>query len=108
LEEELDELKRQLLRMASKSEAMIYESIRALVKRESALLVNIPALENEVNMLQLEVDEHAFRVLALFQPMANDLRFIISAIKISSDLERIADQAVNIMENTNVCFNTRS
>jgi len=86
--------------MAAKAEMMIHESIQALVKRDQELSGNIPILESEVNGLQLEIDDRAFKLLALQQPMAHDLRFIIAAMKISSDLERIGDQAVNITENT--------
>jgi phosphate transport system protein len=99
-QQDLDELKQTLLRMAAKAEMMIHESIQALVKRDQDLSGNIPILESEVNGLQLEIDDRAFKLLALQQPMAHDLRFIIAAMKISSDLERIGDQAVNITENT--------
>ena len=99
-QQDLDELKQALLRMAAKAEMMIHESIQALVKRELEISANIPILESEVNSLQLEIDDRAFKLLALQQPMAHDLRFIIAAMKISSDLERIGDQAVNITENT--------
>jgi phosphate transport system protein len=101
-QEELEVLKQEILRMAAKTETMIYQSIQALVKRDPALMQDVPTLENDVNTLQLEIDEHAFRMLALYQPMAGDLRFIIGGMKIGSDLERVADQAVNITENTEV------
>lgn len=101
-DEELDELKQTLLRMATKAEAMIHDSIQALVKRDPTMGDKILQLEDEVNRLQLEIDDRAFKLLALQQPMAHDLRFIIAAMKISSDLERIADQAVNITENTKI------
>ncbi|MCI0412656.1 phosphate signaling complex protein PhoU [bacterium] len=101
-DEELDLLKQTLLRMAGKAEAMIHKSVQALVQRDLALSDEIPHLEDEVNHLQLEIDDRAFKLLALRQPMAHDLRLIIAAMKISGDLERIADQAVNIQENTKV------
>ena len=101
-DEELDELKQTLLRMAAKAESMIHDSIQALVKRDPTMGDRILQLEDEVNRLQLEIDDRAFKLLALQQPMAHDLRFIIAAMKISSDLERIADQAVNITENTKI------
>jgi phosphate transport system protein len=101
-EEELDVLKQTLLRMAGKAEAMIHKSVQALVQRDFTLSDEIPVLEDEVNRLQLEIDDRAFKLLALRQPMAHDLRLIIAAMKISVDLERIADQAVNIQENTKV------
>jgi phosphate transport system protein len=101
-DEELDELKQTLLKMAGKAEAMIHNSVQALVQRDWSLAGNIPELETEVNELQLEIDDRCFKLLALRQPMAHDLRFIIAAMKISSDLERIGDQSVNITENTQV------
>lgn len=101
-EEDLDHLKQTLLRMAAKAESMVDHSIQALVQRNSELMDGIPTLEEEVNKLQLEVDDRAFRLLALQQPMAHDLRFIIAAMKIAVDLERIADQAVNIAENNGI------
>jgi len=101
-ETELDLLKQTLLRMAGKAEAMIHKSVQALVQRDVSLSDEIPHIEDEVNRLQLEIDDRAFKLLALRQPMAHDLRLIIAAMKISGDLERIADQAVNIQENTKV------
>lgn len=99
---ELDTLKQQILRMGGKAEAMIQNSVQALVQRNFTIADNIPELEDEVNRLQLEIDDQCFKSLALRQPMAHDLRFIIAAMKISSDLERIGDQAVNIFENTKI------
>ena len=101
-ETELDLLKQTLLRMAGKAESMIHKSVQSLVQRDMALADEIPHIEDEVNRLQLEIDDRAFKLLALRQPMAQDLRLIIAAMKISGDLERIADQAVNIQENTKV------
>jgi len=101
-EQDLDILKQTLLRMAAKAESMIHYSIQELVQRNPELAVEIPTLEEDVNSLQLEVDDRASKLLALRQPMAHDLRFIIAAMKISSDLERIADQAINITQNTRI------
>lgn len=101
-EEDLDVLKQKLLSMAAKAEVMIHNSVQALVKRTSSLMDDIPELESQVNKLQLEIDDRAFKFLALRQPMAHDLRFVIAAMKISSDLERIADQSINITENNKI------
>jgi phosphate transport system protein len=101
-EEDLDTLKQTLLRMAGKAEAMIRMSAHALVQRDLSLADELPKIEQEVNRLQLEIDDRAFKLLALQQPMAHDLRFIIAAMKISVDLERIGDQAVNIFDNTKI------
>jgi len=99
---ELDTLKQQILRMGGKAEAMIQSSVQALVKRDLSVADNLSQLEEEVNRLQVEIDDQCFKALALRQPMAHDLRFIIAAMKISADLERIGDQAVNIIENTKI------
>jgi len=104
-DEDLESLKQALLKMAAKSEAMIDSSIQALVQRDLGLADEIVDQEEDVNRLQLEIDDRCFKLLALRQPMAHDLRFIIAAMKISSDLERIADQAVNIWENTKELLN---
>lgn len=101
-DERLDQLKQELLKMGGKAETMIRMSIQELVQRDPAVAESLPVLEDQVNTLQIEIDDHAFKLLALQQPMAHDLRFIIAAMKISSDLERIGDQAINIMENTQV------
>jgi phosphate transport system protein len=101
-EEDLNSLKQQLLKMAAKAETMIHLSMQALVQRDLSLAAELPELEDDVNQLQLDVDDRCFKLLALRQPMAHDLRFIIAAGKISSDLERIGDLTVNIHENTKV------
>jgi phosphate transport system protein len=101
-EEDLNSLKQQLLKMAAKAETMIHLSMQALVQRDLSLASEVPELEDDVNRLQLDVDDRCFKLLALRQPMAHDLRFIIAAGKISSDLERIGDLTINILENTKV------
>jgi phosphate transport system protein len=101
-EEDLGGLKQELLKMAAKAETMIHLSMQALVQRDLSLAAEVPELEDDVNQLQLDVDDRCFKLLALRQPMAHDLRFIIAAGKISSDLERIGDLTVNILENTKV------
>jgi len=101
-EQDLDGLKQQLLKMAAKAETMIHLSMQALVQRDISLDAELAELEEDVNKLQLDVDDRCFKLLALRQPMAHDLRFIIAAGKISSDLERIGDLTINIHENTKV------
>ena len=101
-DDQLSVLKDQLLRMASLAETMLHRSVQALVLRDNRKADRLPQMEEEVNRLQRFVDEQAARILALRQPMAHDLRFIIAAMKIAYDIERIADQAINIRENVNV------
>jgi phosphate transport system protein len=98
-EKDLESLMEKLLTMASISEKMIHCSVQALVQRDATLSEEIAEMEREVNHFQIEIDNDANRLLCLQQPMAHDLRFIIASMKISVDLERIADQAVNITEN---------
>jgi len=99
-DEELKILKEKLLEMASRAEEQIALAVRALKARDEALACRVLEREGAVNRLDIEVDDMCLRLLALRQPMAADLRFITSGMKISSDLERIGDLAVNIAERT--------
>jgi len=99
-DEELKLLKEKLLEMASRAEEQIALSIRGLKDRDEKLACQVLEREESINLLDIEIDEMAMRLLALRQPMATDLRFITSAMKIGSDLERIGDLAVNIAERT--------
>lgn len=98
--EELDTLKQRLLEMSGKAEAMLELSIDALLKRDDGLAEAVLKADHEIDTLEIEVEDLAVSLLALQQPMARDLRFIVGAIKISSDLERVGDHAVNIAEAT--------
>ncbi len=95
---ELNELKLNLLKMATLAEKAVEDSVTALVKRDMALAQKVIAGDDPINSLELTIDQQCLRLLALQQPMARDLRFITSAMKINTDLERIGDQAVNIAE----------
>jgi phosphate transport system protein len=99
-DEELKLLKEKLLEMAARSEEQIALAVRGLKDREEKLACQVLEREEAINRLDIEIDEMAMRLLALRQPMATDLRFITSAMKIGSDLERIGDLAVNIAERT--------
>lgn len=98
--EELDLLKQRLLDMSGKAEAMLGLSIDALMARDDGLADAVLRADHEIDSLEIEVENLAVSLLALQQPMARDLRFIVGAIKISSDLERVGDHAVNIAEAT--------
>ncbi|MGQ9645099.1 MAG: phosphate signaling complex protein PhoU [Thermodesulfobacteriota bacterium] len=97
-QKELEALKANLLKMAAMVEEAIRDSVRSLVKRDSELAQKVFELEEHINTLDNETDEMCLKLLALRQPMAVDLRFITSAMKIVTDLERMGDQAVNIAE----------
>lgn len=99
-DQELNALKENLLKMASLAEEAIAKSIKALVERDSNLAQKIIDRDSEINFLEIEINNQCLKLLALKQPMAIDLRFITSAMKIVSHLERIADQAVNISQRT--------
>jgi phosphate transport system protein len=97
-EAELQSLHGLLLRMGGLVERQITHSIESLVERDSDLASEVIDRDREVNKLDIEVDEHCLKLLALHQPTASDLRFITTALKITTDLERIGDQAVNTCE----------
>ena len=95
---ELEELKENLLKMAALVEEAINNAVQSLVKRDSELAKKTFDGEDRINKLEIAIEDMCLKLLALRQPMAADLRFITSAMKIITDLERIGDQAVNIAE----------
>jgi len=97
-DDELKSLKEKILRMGGLAEEQVQGSLRALIERDSDLARKIIADDRQVNTLDVEVDEDCLRLLALQQPTARDLRFITTAMKISTELERISDLAENICE----------
>ncbi len=96
--EQLDLLKQRLLDMSERAELLVELAVDALLTRDESKAQAVMAGDKEIDALEVEVEQLAVSLLALQQPMARDLRFIISAIKISSDLERVGDHAVNIAE----------
>lgn len=99
-DEELTELKTKLVHMASLAEDQIDKALAALVKRDSTLACRVIEQDHKVNALDVEIDEDCIRLLALHQPAARDLRLITTAMKISTELERISDLAENVCERT--------
>jgi phosphate transport system protein len=98
--EQLSELKQRLLDMSEKAEALIDLAVESLRERDAGKAEAVLAADHELDDLEVEVEQRAIALLALQQPMARDLRFIVGAIKISSDLERVGDHAVNIAQCT--------
>src|SRR5205809_6130496 len=94
-EQQLRELKNKLLLMSHKAQQMISDSIRSLVERRPSLAEEVIGRDDEIDKLEIEVDELCYQILALEQPVAGDLRFIATAMKIVKDIERIGDIAVN-------------
>jgi len=96
--EQLQQLKETLLIMASAVETSIAKAIDALVERDSKLANEVIQMDGKINDLEVSIDEQCLKLLATQQPMAVDLRFITSAMKINNDLERMGDHSVNIAE----------
>ena len=97
-EEELRELKSKLLEMSGLVESAIFRSVAALTTLDRELAQSVLYNEEKINLMEIEIDDAATRLLALHQPMASDLRFLTAAIKINNDLERMGDLAVKIAE----------
>ena len=97
-EEELLALREDLLEMVGRVEEMIRRAGRAFVERDAELARETIELDRAVNRAEVDIDEQCLKILALRQPLASDLRFVTLAMKMVTDLERIADLAVNICE----------
>lgn len=99
-DEALNQLKEKLLRMSSLVEESIGQSIKALSERNAELAYKVIKSDDAINMLEIEIDDLCLKLLALYQPTAGDLRFVTSTMKITNDLERIGDLAVNVAQRT--------
>ena len=100
MDEMIQELLEKLLLMGRLAESMIQTALRVLIERDESLVAEINRKEEEVNNLQIEIDDSAIKLTALQQPVGTDVRFLFMASRIATELERIGDQAVNIIENT--------
>ena len=99
-ENELKTLKEQILTMGGNVELAVEAATQALIQRELGKLQTVYELEDKINIEHKQVDEACVQLLARQSPLATDLRFVIAILKISTDLERMGDQAVNISHNT--------
>jgi phosphate transport system protein len=99
---ELREIRGQLVAMGARCERAVQLALAAFLDRDSAKAAEVTAIDQKVNQDEIELDEMSIRVLALRQPVAYDLRFIASTLKFVTDLERIADEAVNIAERVQI------
>jgi len=95
---DLEQIRKSLLRMGGLVERQIREAMQALVERDSVRADAVIRSDDEVDELQKEIDGQCNRVLALQQPMATDLRFLVATMKIATDLERMGDSAVNVAQ----------
>jgi phosphate transport system protein len=98
LDEELKELHREILRMGVLAQEAIYKSIEALKNRDKTEAQEVIGADNKIDGLELEIDERCIDLIARYQPLASDLRFITTGMKINAELERIADLAVDISQ----------
>ena len=98
LERELDLLKRKILTLCGMAEDVVHRAVRALMDRDARAATEVMQTDLQIDQMEVEVEEDCLKILALHQPVAIDLRFIISVLKINSDLERVGDMAANIAE----------
>ncbi|MGH9464140.1 MAG: phosphate signaling complex protein PhoU, partial [Thermoanaerobaculia bacterium] len=98
LDQDLEQIRQQLLRMGGEVEAMVSGAMQALVDRNVTQAEAIRSHDRDVDRLEKEIDEYCARMLATRQPTASDLRFLVSVMKIVNDLERVGDSAVNIAQ----------
>jgi len=98
-DQELAALKKDLLEMGSAAEAMIRDAMRALVERDEKLIPTVLAHEEKLDTFQVSIDDHVVRLIVTHAPVAQDLRFLLMAARLNSELERIGDQAVEICHN---------
>jgi phosphate transport system protein len=97
-QEELEQLKARLLEMGGLAEEQVRLAVQGLVQRDRALIARVLTSDHPINSLHIEIDSRCFTLIALHQPMAVDLRSIVAAVKINTDLERVGDLAINIAE----------
>jgi phosphate transport system protein len=97
-DEELKNLKDKILKLGALVEEQVQNAVNALVKRDSSLAKDVIEKDTQVNRIEVEIDEECIRLIALRQPVGVDLRFITTAMKLVTDLERIGDLAVDICE----------
>jgi phosphate transport system protein len=100
LQKEIEKLKRDVLYLTAKVEENLRMAVAAVTQRDADLGRKVVENDHRIDAMEVELEEECLKILALYQPVAIDLRFIIAVLKINSDLERIGDLAVNIAERT--------
>jgi len=98
LQKEIEKLKKSILHLGAAVEESVRLAVRAIDNRDVALAEQVISSDNDIDQAEVDLEEDCLKILALHQPVAIDLRFIIAVLKINSDLERIGDLAVNIAE----------
>lgn len=98
LQREIGDLKKRILHLGTVVEESLQKAVKALRRRDDALARSVIDTDPDIDEMEVRVEEECLKVLALHQPVAIDLRFIVAVLKINSDLERIGDLAVNVAE----------
>lgn len=98
LQREMDKLKKKVLSLGALVEENLRRAVESVINRDAPLAVRVVEADHEIDMMEVDVEEECLKILALYQPVANDLRFIIAIVKINHDLERIGDLAAQIAE----------
>lgn len=98
LTREIENLRKKILALGARAEAAVRDAAGAIEHRDEALARNVIAQDVGLDEMEVRIEEDCFRTLALHQPVASDLRFVIAVLKINNDLERVGDLAVNIAE----------
>jgi phosphate transport system protein len=99
MQREFDRLKKAILALSAQVEEHVNQSVQAVINRDTAMARKIIDRDHEVDAREIEVEEECLKILALHQPVAADLRFIVAILKINNDLERVGDLAVSISKN---------
>ena len=98
VDQDMDRIRQSILKMGAKAEEIVAVAIRALIDRDEVLTESVFDKDKEIDRLEIEIDKDCERIMATQQPTAGDMRFLVAAMKINTDLERIGDSAVNIAE----------
>ena len=98
LQKDIDNIKTKVITMGSEIEDRVYKSSLAIINRDVRLAEEVIRSDEEIDRMEVDIEEHCLKILALYQPVAIDLRFIIAVLKINNELERVGDIAVNIAE----------
>jgi phosphate transport system protein len=98
LERAVNKLKKKILSLCANVEENLWKSVKSVEKRDQDMAEDVIASDINIDQMEVDVEEECLKILALYQPVATDLRFIITCLKINNDLERIGDLAVNIAE----------
>jgi len=98
LHREIEKLKMMILNLGAFVEQSVHGAIEAVLRRNLELANRVIQEDNEIDELEIEVEEECLKLLALYQPVATDLRFVVAVLKINSDIERVGDLAVNLAE----------